>query len=135
VTKQLSRRQLFRGTAVSLAGSVLAGRSVQSASAAAVPEEPKLRPGTVTRVDDSGKVAVRLDPSHGGQVISAPGSLLHQRLKVGDRVAVGTEPDGSLLASPIFVGLLGAIERYAGNQLTVKGRSCVVDDLSVVREA
>lgn len=133
MSKRFGRRQLLKGAAVGLAGAAIGAGSVEAA-AAAMPDKDKPKPGTVTRLEGSGDVVIRIDRSGNGRLLTARGSVLHRSLTEGDRVAVQAEPDGSLVASPIFVGLFGNIEKYADNQLRVQGRTCVIDELSVVRD-
>ena len=133
MARQVGRRQLLKGAAASVAGAALGVGSIETA-AAATPQQANLQPGTVSRVYGAGQVGIRLDRPP-GRLTRALGSVLHRSLRQGDRVAVQAQPDGSLIASPIFVGLLGNIEKQANEHLTVQGRTCVIDDLSVVRNA
>lgn len=129
---KLSRRQLLKTTGLSVT-TVLGLGAISEVQVAA--EASEIRFGIVSGIGPSDLVSVRLDQRSGGGTTKVRGSVLNRQLTEGDRVAIQTDSAGTLFASPVFTALSGAIDRRDTHQLTISGKSCVIDEHSTVRDA
>jgi hypothetical protein len=134
MSQKITRRQLIERGGLGVAGLTLGGPL-------AVPPPAKGEAGTesvygvVTSGGPAGQsVVIALDAPFTGKSIRARAQTLRGPLARGERVALRQDPSGSEVASPLFMTLIGPIEKQEGRELVVEGQSCSMNENSTFRD-